>query len=50
MKGHGARNSAAFKDPGNDDANGTILAAEDNLPISLDVLRSAVSCHVGEVL
>ncbi|KUF90894.1 Uracil phosphoribosyltransferase [Phytophthora nicotianae] len=53
VKDHGTRILAALKDPGNDDANGTIKAAEkkqDMLPISLDVIRSAVSRHVEEVL
>ncbi|KAF4029116.1 RasGEF domain [Phytophthora infestans] len=53
VKEHGARILAALKDSGNDNANGTITAAEkkqDMLPVSLDILRSAVSRHVEEVL
>ncbi|KAG7378017.1 Ras-GEF domain-containing member 1B [Phytophthora pseudosyringae] len=53
VKDHGARILTALKDPGNDDANGTINGTgkkHDLLPISLNVLRSAVSRHVEEVL
>ncbi|KAG6615464.1 putative ras-specific guanine nucleotide-releasing factor [Phytophthora cinnamomi] len=50
IKDHGARILAAFKDPGNADANGTIDKKSSALPMSLDILRSAVSRHVEEVL
>ncbi|KAL7679910.1 putative pleckstrin domain, VPS9 domain, ras-like guanine nucleotide exchange factor [Plasmopara halstedii] len=50
VKDHGARILAALKDPRNDDVNGIVKATEKNLPISLDILRSAVFRHVEEVL
>ncbi|GMF15140.1 unnamed protein product [Phytophthora lilii] len=50
VKDHGARILASLKDPGNDDVNGSIDKKHSLLPISLDILRSAVSRHVEEVL
>ncbi|KAG1690873.1 hypothetical protein DVH05_027475 [Phytophthora capsici] len=53
VKDHGARILAALKDPGNDDANGSVNTVDkklDALPISLDIVRSAISRHVEEIL
>ncbi|CAI5720651.1 unnamed protein product [Peronospora destructor] len=49
---HGARILAALKDPGNDSMNSDKYADKQQAlqPISLDVVRSAVSRHVEEVL
>ncbi|KAI9907834.1 hypothetical protein PsorP6_003454 [Peronosclerospora sorghi] len=49
VKDHGARILAALEDPGNDEMN-CVKNADTKQPISLDIVRSAVSRHVEEVL
>ncbi|KAE8998376.1 hypothetical protein PR001_g18369 [Phytophthora rubi] len=50
VKDHGTRILAALKDPGNKATNGAIDKKASVLPMSLNILRSAVSRHVEEVL
>ncbi|CAI5726027.1 unnamed protein product [Hyaloperonospora brassicae] len=52
VKDHGARILAALKDPGDDDINAakSVDKKEAAQPISLDMVRMAISRHVEEVL